>query len=663
MSKDNQKRILFINNHAFSSLRSADYSTYYALAELVDNSIQANAKNIHLVGIQYRVNGTNRRNLKEVLVFDDGDGMDRQLAKICLQLGGGNRYNANAPEKNLGKYGIGLTQGSMSQTPRVDIYTWRNSGKVLYNYLDFIELGEKDPPYLPAVKELKGYPKNIKLILDTIKSRTKIKINLKPESGTIIHWCNCDRLDHKTYRAFFDKIEYFIGRIYRKYIIKDNVKISVAGLDKKQHGYTIIEGQNHQSILPNDPMFLIDNSLVKRIDKRFENKATNDKWATINDPVIDFRDENGDMDKKRYDVEINFSHVKKSVREKLSNGWTAAAGNTDLGQLYKKNMGISLMRAGRELKCSDFGFIGDRSDPTNRWWSVEVDFHPDCDNAFGVTFDKQEAKKFKKFDNEEIKEAEESNDPDALLLKAISKYISDNITEMKKVIERQAKGTGKRKFKICPKCGEKKLLNNKCKKCGYVKRFCDDHPKQELDENGICPICEVERMKYHYCLKHPDEKLDENGECPICKKKRKDLNEKQVKELEKYLKKFFHHYSNNEKLLSSAIEYYKSCGRTHVMVYTEQDDQTFISSKKFGDITVIEVNMNHDFYKKFMWEIIDEGRFSDNRIIPIHLLIATFIISKEHFSGDEEIIIDDFRAHFNMDLKRLMRNYDYIKLG
>ncbi|MCF8001826.1 MAG: hypothetical protein K9K76_08240, partial [Halanaerobiales bacterium] len=121
------------------------------------------------------------------------------------------------------------------------------------------------------------------------------------------------------------------------------------------------------------------------------------------------------------------------------------------------------------------------------------------------------------------------------------------------------------------------------------------------------------------------------------------------------------HYDNNEELLQDAIEYYKSCGRTHVMVYTEQDDMTFISSQYFGDIKVIEVNKNHDFYIKYMQEIIDEGILSDNRIIPIHLLISAFVNAHEHFTGEEKEIVNEFRVHFNMNLKKLMRYYDYVE--
>ena len=65
------------------------------------------------------------------------------------------------------------------------------------------------------------------------------------------------------------------------------------------------------------------------------------------------------------------------------------AGKLDYGKHAKHNMGVSILRADRELELED-KFLPSR-DPRHRWWGAEVSFGPGLDAIMGVTNNKQQA--------------------------------------------------------------------------------------------------------------------------------------------------------------------------------------------------------------------------------------------------------------------------------
>src|SRR4051812_11995511 len=79
---------------AVKAMRDNGYkNAAYALAELMDNSIQASASTVELLcgDEEIQVDQRVRRRLKQVAVLDDGDGMDRDTLQIALQFGNGTR--------------------------------------------------------------------------------------------------------------------------------------------------------------------------------------------------------------------------------------------------------------------------------------------------------------------------------------------------------------------------------------------------------------------------------------------------------------------------------------------------------------------------------------------------------------------------------------------
>jgi anti-sigma regulatory factor (Ser/Thr protein kinase) len=123
------------------SVRESGYkSIATALAELIDNSLQARAKNIRV----YIAEETkDSRTGMVIAVFDDGDGMSLEQIGTALQFGGTDRFDSRV---GMGRFGMGLPMSSLSQARRVDVYSWRSLRQIAHGHLDVDEIvanGEK----------------------------------------------------------------------------------------------------------------------------------------------------------------------------------------------------------------------------------------------------------------------------------------------------------------------------------------------------------------------------------------------------------------------------------------------------------------------------------------------------------------------------------------
>ena len=89
------------------SLRSVGYTLPAAVADIIDNSIAAGAKNIH---ITFHWAGKD----SFVLILDDGCGMSEDELRNAMRPGSRNPLEEREP-KDLGRFGLGLKTASLSQ--------------------------------------------------------------------------------------------------------------------------------------------------------------------------------------------------------------------------------------------------------------------------------------------------------------------------------------------------------------------------------------------------------------------------------------------------------------------------------------------------------------------------------------------------------------------
>lgn len=409
---------------AIKAMRDNGYkNAAYALAELMDNSIQAGATSVQLLCIEKTqiVNTRSLLRIDEIAILDDGEGMDDSVLSIALQFGNGTRLDS--PGDGIGKFGMGLPNSSISQAKHVDVYTWQDGiESSIYSYIDVDEIasGEMTTVQTPIKKQI---PKEW-------LQRTNFGT-----SGTLVVWKNLDRVSWAQGQTIIRNSELLIGRMYRYFLHEDKVKIAmkVFNGDSKGHAPTF-----EKFALPNDPLYLMDKTSCP---------APFDNSPMFTDGG--FHDLEFDVMGQK--VIVKFAYAKEEARKKIGG---QEPGKLHHGKHAARNVGVSIVRAGRELDL-DLSW-SDPSDPRDRWWGVEVNFPPSLDEIFGVTNNKQHAHKFSelaKVDLDEFleecgyssmhdaKEAMKNEADERLLLLEVAKFIRNNIGQIRKNLRAQTANT------------------------------------------------------------------------------------------------------------------------------------------------------------------------------------------------------------------------------
>jgi len=415
---------------AVHAMRKSGYrDTAHAIAELIDNSIQAGLEcndytNIEVIAIDtcnYEQH-IKRRQIGQIAVYDNACGMDADLLRIALQFGNG-AHLLPEEQHGIGKFGMGLPNASISQCKKVEVWSWQN-GQCLYTYLDVGQIEDGDMTEVPKPTKAKIPSIWRDLISDEIT-----------DHGTIVAWSILDRVKLKQSQSLFRHIEFLVGRMYRHFLKSGKTKITLTNYENKAGKVQLV---NRQPIKINDCLYLMS--------------GTVDPEPYCNEPAFDLFSEHDikvALDGKEYIVKLKFSIAKLGTREQ--------GGSSPIGKLAAKNRGVSVIRADRELEMNKTFDIS--YDPRERWWGVEVSFSPELDDIFGVSNTKQAATEFYNMSMTEDAEAEgmtrteysevlaETSDSRLVIYK-ISDSINKTLATIRNQIQAQAKGTRKRNQNI-----------------------------------------------------------------------------------------------------------------------------------------------------------------------------------------------------------------------
>jgi hypothetical protein len=420
-------------NLVVKALRDSGYkNTAYAIAELIDNSIQHSSKNVDFICLEEDIQIGTRvvSRIASIAILDDGSGMDNNTLEKALQFGNGTNLD-KSNQKSIGKFGMGLPSSSISQSKRVDVYTWTNGKEnSIYSYLDVDDI---------INGKLTEVPKpTLKVIPDEFN-----KLGLKyKKTGTLVVWSNIDRCLWKTGKTIIEHSESIIGRMYRKFISSGQVVITARVFKKNALTTPILQ----KNFLPNDPMYLMTNTTVSKILKD----------SDIADPMFDYwggkdnyeREYKIFFDNQEHLVYVRYSVAKEEARKSKS---TTNAGSLKHGTHAGENIGVSILRSGRELDLDTTW--ANNYDTRERWWGVEIEFPPSLDEVFGVTNNKQYANNFRELGKIDItntvkelgmsigdykKELLLDNDLKGLLIE-IAADITNQLGDIRRHIKSQAK--------------------------------------------------------------------------------------------------------------------------------------------------------------------------------------------------------------------------------
>ncbi|GHJ02609.1 histidine kinase [Streptomyces olivaceus] len=361
------------------AMRDSGYkSTAHAIAELIDNGIEAKADVVELFTVEATEKPTERSRypIAKIAVMDNGTGMDRETLRRSLRFGVGSRQE----RKGIGRFGVGLPNSSMSQCTRVDVWSWQNGPEnALHTYLDLHRIDGTDAQVPePALKAVPQEWQKLSQGLGT--------------SGTLVLWTDLDRVQWIGTATTLKHTEWLIGRIYRRYITDGRCRIRLVPV----RGGEELPGA--ADALPNDPLYLTPKSSTPA---PFDTKPMFRPIGagSVGEIGVEEFMVKG-VDGKSYPVTVRASIATDAARRSdiEDEPWpedvtpTLDPGRTLWGKHAARNLGISLMRADRELDL-DNGWTS-TSDPVERWWGIEIDFPPQLDEVFGVTNNKQSATKF-----------------------------------------------------------------------------------------------------------------------------------------------------------------------------------------------------------------------------------------------------------------------------
>lgn len=538
---------------AVKAMRDSGYkNTAYALAELIDNSVQANASNVEVICLEVKrqINTRTSRRIQEIGILDNGDGMAPETLRLALQFGNGTHLT---DREGIGRFGMGLPNSSISQCRKVEVWTWQSGpDNAMYTYLDVDEIESRKMYAVPAPKH------------SSLPGEWHDRSRNLATTGTLVLWTNFDdyRLSWRGASATLRNTGSLVGRMYRKFI--DDGRLSIRLL-------ALLEGEDKSTfdkpVCVNDPLYLMRNSSTPapfNIEPMFQPWGNEDEVFSI------------DYDGATHDVVVRMSWAREeTVPEDRSD-----RGSKPYGKHAAKNIGLSIVREGRELDLDPAW--ANSYDPTERWWGIEVEFPSTLDEVFGVTNTKQSATIFShmaQFDwkaeanpgelRSDFEERIQSEgDPRAILLPIVD-HIRHQIQEVRKRLKKQNIGR-----------------------------------RTKEDRHDTPDVSDLATTKYH-------ERAEQGHETEA---DRQEFTEENRDSLEKDLTEDKHYPEDVAHEIAQATFTRK---RKVVFLTKAMDGYAFFNVEhKQGGLTAIVFNTNHPFYEQLIESLKPEiGDESDADLI------------------------------------------------
>ena len=248
------------------STRAIGYTTSAAVADLIDNSISANASRIQ---IQF-VSGDN----SYISILDDGAGMNGDALRQAMKYGSGNPWQDRSPS-DLGRFGLGLKTASLSQCRKLTVaskregsisaYCWDLDHVIEAKAWELLELDEEDIQRLPQTEELQ-----------------------KQKEGTIVLW---DKLD-KIFVGDDDKEQGLLLKIKE---VEEHLSLTFHRYLQGEPGLKkLIISSNGIPLKPTDPFFITksDEMPSERIAVHYTNQNGEDTIdnVTVTPFILPFSD-------------------------------------------------------------------------------------------------------------------------------------------------------------------------------------------------------------------------------------------------------------------------------------------------------------------------------------------------------------------------------------
>ena len=191
------------------------HELHTALADLVDNSIDADASHVRIRLL------TGDDSITGLLVIDDGRGMDDADIDAAMALSRRRDYG----DTDLGHYGLGLKAASLSQTDVLDVYARAIGGLPVGRRIT------RDDP----TRVLTLDAGQVGRVLDSPLADT----GDAPVSGTVVHWrgfraalTSPDRDERRSWlTGLVEDVRDYLGLVFHRLIARGGIEISIDEYD------------------------------------------------------------------------------------------------------------------------------------------------------------------------------------------------------------------------------------------------------------------------------------------------------------------------------------------------------------------------------------------------------------------------------------------------
>lgn len=601
-------------------LRSSDYkNSVYALAEIIDNSLDANAKNIDVITI------TKDNSIKDIYFIDDGNGMTESVLQNCVIFSESNNPPGN---KNTGFFGMGLPNSSLSQCTKFSVISKINQ------------------IWMQNTIDIKQMIASNTLIINPIYKANEVEINLISKKSkiknpkTIIHWTNLDKIDTVRPTTLMDRCERLIGRIHRYKINKGHTIRFINYSDDNE-----MPDIDHVFI-ENDPLYLTDgkSQVAKKINILAKNKN-----STIPELSLDYyfsKFITQDPEKVRplffcpedaqQSISIKWKGITYTINLKLAVAYrdvqkpgTREGGNTifgkELGAKIRGNSNypsgnISWVRNGREITCGNYSLFNVTQE-NQRFWSIELNYDTSLtndnvlDNLLGLSNSKQSLKftPDKDFPDDSSETANE-NDKKQELIARITTALNDAIAKANSILTKQARNW--------------KTAEEMIKGTGK-------------GSSGVLPGATTTTNKVL---------LEALG-------KGATLSNSEINELTTKLKKYLPIIEKN--MIEIAVKKYSEIGLQNLIIYCELDERDLFTTDKYQGINITLINIKHQFYSKIIEPLKEKN--NDDILVSIELLLSSLSRAGQnnYFDSKKEDIKELFELTAK-DLKNLLNQQSTI---
>ena len=194
-----------------NSYRSFGYNLPTAIADILDNSISANA---NVIKLEYKWDGQN----SYILISDNGIGMNKEELVLAMTPGSKDPEEERS-EKDLGRFGMGLKTASFSQCKRLTCITKRESYATIKRCWDI--------DYINSENEWQ--------LLDYVSDNSFLDKIEERKSGTLVIWEKLDRIvgnaevtNESVKNAFYQEmisVKNHLSLVFHKFIESKRIKI------------------------------------------------------------------------------------------------------------------------------------------------------------------------------------------------------------------------------------------------------------------------------------------------------------------------------------------------------------------------------------------------------------------------------------------------------